>query len=105
MYVHSEVWNLLHSLVQDTPVHLHHTDCLLGGPKQLSFGPKSSYNQLCRGMVEQLRAPDSSSGVSKQQSVGSSLGHCTCVFEQDTLPQLLCPSDGTLEPITLIMEE
>ena len=36
-------------------------------------------------MTEQLRAPDSSSGVFDQQSVGSSPGRETCVLEQDTL--------------------
>ena len=35
-------------------------------------------------VAEQMRAPNSSSGVSVQQSVGSSPGHDTCVPEQDT---------------------
>ena len=47
-------------------------------------------------MAQQLRAPNSSSGVSDQQSVGSSPGCGTCVLEQDDLPYLQCPSDGTL---------
>ncbi len=37
-------------------------------------------------MAERLRALDSGSGVSDQQSVGSSPGQGTCVLEQDTLP-------------------
>ncbi len=70
-------------------------------------------------MAERLRAPESSSGVSDQQSVGSSPGHGTCVLEHDALPLLLCLSDGTVsrrfpalglvvhvkEPRTPIMEE
>ncbi len=36
-------------------------------------------------VAEWLSAPDSSSGVSDQQSEGSSPSHGTCVFEQDTL--------------------
>ncbi len=44
-------------------------------------------------MVEWFKA---SSGVSDQQSVGSSPGRGTCVIEQDTLPLLLRPLDGTL---------
>ncbi len=39
-----------------------------------------------RVVAERLRARDSSSGVSDQQSVGSSPGRGTCVLEQDTLP-------------------
>ena len=35
-------------------------------------------------MAERLRPPDSSSGVSDQQSVGSSPGRDTCVLKQDT---------------------
>ncbi len=41
---------------------------------------------MLRAMAEPLRAPDSNSGVSDQQSGGSSPGHGTCVLEQDTLP-------------------
>ena len=47
-------------------------------------------------MVQRIRVPDSSSGVSDQQSMGSSSSCGTCVLEQDTLPQLLCPTDETL---------
>ncbi len=43
-------------------------------------------------MIERLRAPDSSSDVSGQQSVGSNPGHGTCVLEKDTLPKVLCLS-------------
>ncbi len=46
-------------------------------------------------MAERLRELDSSSGVSDQQSVGSSPAHGTCVLEQDNLLQLRCPSDET----------
>ncbi len=50
-----------------------------------------------RYVVERLRALNSSFGVSDQQSVGSSPPSCgICLPEQDTLPWLLCPSDGTL---------
>ena len=35
--------------------------------------------------TERIRAPISSSGVSVQQSVGSSLGRDPCVLKQDTL--------------------
>ena len=43
-----------------------------------------------------LRALDSSSGASDHWSVGLSPGSgTTCVAEQDTLPFLHCPSDGT----------
>ena len=45
-------------------------------------------------VAEWLRAPRS--GVSDRQSVGSSPGLDTCVLEQDALPLLPCPSDGTL---------
>ena len=40
-------------------------------------------------MAERIRAPNLSSGVSVQQSVGSSPGRVTCVPEQDTLKLLL----------------
>ena len=47
-------------------------------------------------MAERLRAPNSNSGVSDQQSVRSNPeSRDTCVLKQDTSP-LLCPSDGTL---------
>ncbi len=36
-------------------------------------------------VVEWLRAPDSSSGVSDQRSGGSSPSQRTCVLERDTL--------------------
>ncbi len=36
-------------------------------------------------MSEWIRAPDSSSGVSDQQSVGSSPGRDTCVLKKDSL--------------------
>ncbi len=35
-------------------------------------------------LAEQIKAPNSSSGVSVQQSVGSSPGRDTCVLKQDT---------------------
>ena len=41
-------------------------------------------------------APDSSSGVSDQQSEGSSPGRATCVLKLDILAYLLCHLDGTL---------
>ncbi len=44
------------------------------------------------------RASDSSCCVSYRQRVGSSPGRRSCVLEQDTLPPLLCPSDGILKP-------
>ena len=37
-------------------------------------------------LTEWLRTLDSNSGVSDQQSVGSSPGHGSCCFERDTLP-------------------
>ena len=46
-------------------------------------------------MAEWLRGPNSNSGVSDQQSVGSIPSRDTCVLKQDTSP-LLRPSDGTL---------
>ncbi len=46
-------------------------------------------------MAERSSAPDSSSGVSDQQSVGSSPGLDTCVLEQDTQQSLFHPLDGT----------
>ena len=45
-------------------------------------------------VVERLRALDSNSCVSDQQSVGSNPSRDTCVLKQDTEP-LLRPSDGT----------
>ena len=40
-------------------------------------------------MAERLRAPDLSSGVSDQQSVGSSPGRDTCVLKQDIQTTML----------------
>ena len=40
-------------------------------------------------VAERLRAPNSSSGDSVQQSVGSNPSRDTCVPEQDTLLELL----------------
>ena len=45
-------------------------------------------------MAVLLGAPNSSSGVSSRQSVRSSHSRGTC--EQDTLPRLLYPLDGTV---------
>ena len=39
---------------------------------------------LRRVVAERIRAPESSSGVSDQQSVCSGLGHDTCVFFSTT---------------------
>ena len=41
------------------------------------------YNAWCV-MTEQIRAPDSSFGVSEKQSLGSSPSCDTCVLKQDT---------------------
>ncbi len=38
----------------------------------------------CRGAAERIRALDSGSGVSDQQSVGLSPSRDTCVLKQDT---------------------
>ncbi len=46
-------------------------------------------------MAERLRAPTQAL-VFLISRVCSNLGRGTCVLEQDTLPLLLCPSDGTL---------
>ena len=52
---------------------------------------------VCRcGVVNMVRASDSSSGVSDQQSMGSSPCCGTCVLEQDAFLYLLCPLDRTL---------
>ncbi len=45
-------------------------------------------NEMRRIVAKQLRVPNSSSGVSDQQSVGSSPDHGTCVLEQETLSYL-----------------
>ncbi len=42
------------------------------------------YFYLRRVVAEWIRSLDSSSGVSDQQSVGSSPGRDTCVLKQDT---------------------
>ncbi len=70
------------------------------------------FSYCCLVLAEQLRAPDSSSGVSDQQSVGLSPDRGPCALEQDTLPWLLCPLDRTLSQrscvlglVTLINEE
>ena len=39
---------------------------------------------LCSVVVERLRAPNSKSGVSDQQSVGWSPSRDSCVLQQDT---------------------
>ena len=52
-----------------------------------------SVKHLWHVVAEQLRAPDSRSGVSDQCW---SLGPGTCVLEQDTWPSFFCPLDGTL---------
>ena len=41
--------------------------------------------------------------TSDQQSVASSPGRGTSIFKQDTLPQLLCPSNGTLSHGTCVL--
>ena len=50
---------------------------------------------MWRVEAECLRISDSSSGVSDQQSGGSSPDHDTCVLEHVTSPYLVCPLDGT----------
>ncbi len=51
-----------------------------------------------------LEALDSSSGVYDQQSVGLSPGRGTCLLEQDILPSLLCPFDGTISRRSCVLE-
>ena len=45
-------------------------------------------------MAERIRAPNSSSGASVQQSVGLNPGRDTCVPEQDTLTLIASPHPG-----------
>ena len=46
-------------------------------------------------MAKGIKISDSSSGVSDQQSVGSSPGSDTCIIKEATLSLLRCLSDGT----------
>ncbi len=57
------------------------------------FDSKQLFVVCC--VAGRLKASNLISSVSDKQSVGSCPSGGTCVLEQDTLPQLLCPSDGT----------
>ena len=50
-------------------------------------------------VAERIRAPNSSSGVSVQQSVGWNPGHDTCVPEQDTHYNCFSPPRGKWVPV------
>ena len=49
-------------------------------------------------MAERLRAPDSSSGVADQRSLGSSVGCGTCVLEQDINFTIVAVKKGMCKP-------
>ena len=58
-------------------------------------------------MIERIRAPDSSSGVSDQQSVGSSPGYDSCVLTPNCyyfVLQMGCKAVGPMCSVTYVKE-